>query len=235
MLPQTAWVIDGQRKCEGSVQEMIEGPAIALFGATSARFHSAGREDVDVRMLGDGRPFVLELLAPRRPLQSAEAYAALAAETGRASGGVVEVAELGAVDASTVSTLIKAGEDAHRKDYRCIVQASRPLTAADVELLNTTRELRIEQITPLRVLHRRTLAARPRTVHAMAATRIGARFLQLDVTTQAGTYVKEFVHGDFGRTHPNVGALLGCHVDILQLDVLGLHAAPDAPDAAAAS
>ena len=40
--------------------------------------------------------------------------------------------------------------------------------------------------------------------------------------TQAGTYVKEFVHSDFGRTCPSVGSLLGCEADILQLDVLGL-------------
>ena len=46
--------------------------------------------------------------------------------------------------------------------------------------------------------------------------------LQLDLCTQAGTYVKEFVHSDFGRTHPSVGSLLGCEADILQLDVLGL-------------
>lgn len=35
----------------------------------------------------------------------------------------------------------------------------------------------------------------------------------------AGTYIKEFVHGDLGRTTPNVGSLIGKEVDILQLDV----------------
>lgn len=35
----------------------------------------------------------------------------------------------------------------------------------------------------------------------------------------AGTYIKEFVHGDLGRTVPSVGSLLGCRADILQLDV----------------
>ena len=34
--------------------------------------------------------------------------------------------------------------------------------------------------------------------------------------------MKEFVHGDLGRTVPNVGSILGCRADILQLDVLGL-------------
>ena len=35
-------------------------------------------------------------------------------------------------------------------------------------------------------------------------------------------HVKEFFHGDFGRTVPNVGSLLGCSTDIMQLDVLDL-------------
>ena len=33
--------------------------------ANEARFSSAGREDVDVRMLGTGRPFIVELVNPR--------------------------------------------------------------------------------------------------------------------------------------------------------------------------
>lgn len=38
---------------------------------------------------------------------------------------------------------------------------------------------------------------------------------------------QEFVHGDFGRTVPSLGSLLGCETDILQLDVIGLHEAND--------
>ncbi|ELR15382.1 uncharacterized protein ACA1_275560 [Acanthamoeba castellanii str. Neff] len=51
---------------------------------------------------------------------------------------------------------------------------------------------------------------------------ISPHFITLDLTTQAGTYVKEFVHGDLGRTTPNLGLLLGCETDILQLDVLAI-------------
>lgn len=45
---------------------------------------------------------------------------------------------------------------------------------------------------------------------------------------QAGAYVKEFCHGDLGRTHPNLGTLLGCRTEILQLDVVAVHM-PDWP------
>ena len=32
------------------------------FAATSSKFSASGREDMDVRMLGNGRPFVVQLL-----------------------------------------------------------------------------------------------------------------------------------------------------------------------------
>lgn len=49
---------------------------------------------------------------------------------------------------------------------------------------------------------------------------LGPSFFKLYVCTQAGTYIKEFVHGDFGRTKPSLGELLGgVSIDILALDV----------------
>lgn len=56
---------------------------------TQARFHSAGREDVDVRMLGSGRPFLLEILTPRTAHQTAEALEQLTARVN--ASGLVEV------------------------------------------------------------------------------------------------------------------------------------------------
>ena len=70
--------------------------------------------------------------------------------------------------------------------------------------------------------HQRELVLQEFDGLKVSASERSSRYLQLDLTTQAGTYVKEFVHGDFGRTHPNLGSLLGCSADILQLDVMGL-------------
>ena len=41
----------------------------------------------------------------------------------------------------------------------------------------------------------------------------------INVQTQAGTYVKELVHGDFNRTVPNLCHILDRPVDIVALDV----------------
>ena len=58
----------------------------------------------------------------------------------------------------------------------------------------------------------------------------GRMTTRIGLTTGAGTYVKEFVHGDLGRTHPSVASLLGRAAWCLQLDVLGVSMEFDASD-----
>lgn len=85
--------------------------------------------------------------------------------------------------------------------------------------------LEIQQRTPLRVLHRRPNMVRPRTVRTcFVVERLDDHFFRLHLSTDAGTYVKEFVHGDLGRTFPSVSSLLGCKTDILELDCEGIAA-----------
>lgn len=45
------------------------------------------------------------------------------------------------------------------------------------------------------------------------------KVLILDVATQAGTYIKEMVHGEFGRTSPSISSIIGQEIDIVALDV----------------
>ena len=40
--------------------------------------------------------------------------------------------------------------------------------------------------------------------------------------SQSGTYIKEFVHGDGGRTAPSVAAALGRECEVLWLDVVAI-------------
>ena len=71
----------------------------------------------------------------------------------------------------------------------------------------------------MRVLHRRSQLEREKKVYALQARLLNPHFFELHVLASAGTYIKEFVHGDLGRTVPNVGQILGTESDILQLDV----------------
>ncbi|HZU99041.1 MAG TPA: hypothetical protein VFF73_20200, partial [Planctomycetota bacterium] len=78
-LPQTRWHCRacggrGCKRCggkgrehEGSVEEALGDAIAAAYRASEAPLlHGMGREDLDVRMLGSGRPFVLEVVSPRR-------------------------------------------------------------------------------------------------------------------------------------------------------------------------
>ena len=82
--------------------------------------------------------------------------------------------------------------------------------------------MKIHQSTPLRVLHRRSSDIRIRHVLSLSACRISDHWFRLRLSTEAGTYIKEFVHGDCGRTYPSIGSLIGGRVDITELDCEGI-------------
>ncbi|XP_005093417.2 tRNA pseudouridine synthase Pus10 [Aplysia californica] len=217
VLSQTPWVIDGKRAMEGSVQELVCDQILQTFRPTEHRLSSSGREDVDVRMLGLGRPFVVELINPHCTRFSVEEIAALQKRI-NASTSDVQVRDLQTV--SRVETeKLKEGEIDKTKKYSAFCWCERELTDADLEKLSAIKDLTLHQKTPLRVLHRRTAATRDRVVHSMRAEKLSPNRFKLQLTTQAGTYIKEFVHGDFGRTSPNMSELLGAECDITDLDV----------------
>ncbi|XP_061481768.1 tRNA pseudouridine synthase Pus10 isoform X2 [Rhineura floridana] len=216
-LPQTPWIIDGERKMESSVEELISEHLIAVFKADSFNFSSSGREDVDVRTLGNGRPFAIELVNPRRVHLAAAEMKELQ-QTINNSSDKVQVRDLQLVTREAIGHM-KEGEEGKTKTYSALIWTEKVIRNEDVALLDNMKELNLDQKTPLRVLHRRPLAVRVRTIHTMQSEYIDEHHFRLHLKTQAGTYIKEFVHGDFGRTKPNIGSILGTTADILELDV----------------
>ncbi|GJQ14361.1 hypothetical protein GpartN1_g6152.t1 [Galdieria partita] len=223
-LSQSPWIVDNIRLAPDSIEECLYDYLLREMGARECRFTAGGREDVDVRMLGSGRPFIIELL-DSKCTQSYINHETFFKEWERQvlvrSGGQVRLEEAKVSDAVDYAFL-KETEMTKRKTYRCIVYISKPIQdESDVaEYLAYSTPLTIEQYTPLRVLHRRSLAKRKRMIHDIRLKLLNPHFAILDLVTDAGTYVKEFVHGDLGRTSPHLGSLLGCETDILQLDVL---------------
>ncbi|XP_076847971.1 tRNA pseudouridine synthase Pus10 [Brachyhypopomus gauderio] len=216
-LPQTPWVIDGERRMEGSVEELIANPPLSSFRADAFNFSSSGREDVDVRTLGNGRPFAIELVNPHRArLNKAEVKQLQ--ETINASSDKIRVRDLQIVTRDAMSRM-KVGEEEKTKSYSALIWTKKAITKADLDIIGNIKELKIDQKTPLRVLHRRPLAVRQRLIHSMSARYLDTHHFTLLLRTQAGTYIKEFVHGDFGRTKPSLGGLMETEADILELDV----------------
>ncbi|KAI4796775.1 hypothetical protein KUCAC02_026771 [Chaenocephalus aceratus] len=216
-LPQTPWVIDGERRMESSVEELIAESVLSSFRSEGFNFSSSGREDVDVRTLGTGRPFAMELLNPHR-CNLSRAEMKLLQETINNSSDKIKVRDLQIVSREAMGKM-KEGEEDKTKSYTALIWTLKPIQSEDIAFINDIKDLTLDQKTPLRVLHRRALAVRPRVVHSMKTRFLDSHHFYLEMRTQAGTYIKEFVHGDFGRTKPNLCELLKTDTDILELDV----------------
>jgi tRNA pseudouridine synthase 10 len=226
-IPQTRWPC---RECRGagcercgftgkmyadSVEELIGRTAASLFQAEDAVLHGAGREDIDALMLGTGRPFVMEMVAPRR---RAVDLAALEAAVNAAAAGRVGITVGGWAARKAVETL--KSEKPHKK-YRISVEVEGGIARKELEeALDRLKGAVVSQQTPVRVVHRRADRIRERrVVDARVAGQEDGRFF-LDVVGEAGLYVKELVSGDGGRTRPSLAGLIGRPARVVQLDVL---------------
>lgn len=93
-LSQSPWVLNGKRVSEGSVQEIIADEIVPFFkvAASSSTFMSSGREDVDVRCLGRGRPFVFEIMDSRKTVL--DVSSAVAMEQRVRKSGLVSIRDV---------------------------------------------------------------------------------------------------------------------------------------------
>jgi len=208
----------GAHKSLQNVQDLIGGEIkTEIFQAEEVLLHGSGREDVDVRMLGHGRPFILEFINPKKSLschQRLDEMRALANKSDK-----VKALKMGIATKQDFEEL-KASCATKQKSYVSLVWVKDPVTQEILdEKLNSLKNLTVMQHTPVRVLHRRSQLERVKKVYALQAKLLNGHFFELHVLASAGTYIKEFVHGDLGRTVPNVGQILGTESDILQLDV----------------
>ena len=311
-IPQTRWPCRsckgrGCDRCENtgkqyedSIQDLIGDPVLPLFAGDDHSFHGMGREDIDVRCLGRGRPFVLEIKSPH--LRSLDC-ATLQETINEASKGKLEVNSL---RESTRSEVVRVKDTPAEKSYRIrfkIVpqgtlpppqtrgrsskkqkneektlpnsndseslsskkkdelsalcaefglpksgtkavlvdrlleyyatdeekpQVQLPDVETIIEVLSGLAGTVLEQRTPNRVAHRRADKVRKRRViealEPNAELTEKGLFAEVTLRCESGTYVKETIHGDGGRTIPSVASLLAVDCDVEWLDVADIHA-----------
>ena len=336
-IPQTRWPC---RACKGrgcqrcdetglqykrSVQDLIGNPMLSIFEGSEHAFHGMGREDIDVRCLGRGRPFVMEIKEPKKRAFNTDKLTEIINE---AAGGSVEVQSL---RPSTRSEVVRIKDTPAEKSYTIrftvepMNEAEYAVLTAPVDMtkenvqdrskkrrrqrrgdkgadrtkpLETTIEtpatgpseaelkamkkpelvalaeqhglaktgkkdeliariiealppapaqfdlpddetilkvieglngIKLAQRTPDRVAHRRSDLIRKRTVFEAHTPFIevnedGQREIEFTLRCESGTYVKETVHGDNGRTQPSVAALIKAKCNVVWLDVGDIHA-----------
>ena len=334
-IPQTRWPC---RACKGrgcercdmtglqykkSVQDLIGNPLLALFDSKEHAFHGMGREDIDVRCMGRGRPFVIEMKEPK--LRKIDPIEMMKLINDNAEGSI----EITGLRDSTRSEVVRLKDTPAEKSYTirfklsplneaeyAVLTAPLDLTkenkgrsknkrkrrgdnkrdntkplATEIETENTkpgkdkldtmkkaelvalcvefsvkksgTKDELIERIlnieepvietfdlpeddfilksilslegvklaqrTPERVAHRRADLIRRRTVFevhqpVIEMTEENGREIEVTMRCESGTYVKETVHGDSGRTQPSIASLLKAKCEVIWLDVGDIHA-----------
>ncbi len=340
-IPQTRWPC---RACKGrgcercdqtglqykkSVQDLIGNPLLDMFQAKEHAFHGMGREDIDVRCMGRGRPFVIEMKEPKLrsvdvvkameqintsaegsiqitglrdsnrsevvrvkdtpaeksytirfrilPLSEAE-YTVLTAPVDLTNEDVQERGGKGKKKSSKrkrrgdkkndhtkpLPTVIDVPEGPAEDDLKAMKKAELVAKAEEMklkksgtkdeliqrimesgppapvlfdlpendEILHTIEKLSgviLAQRTPERVAHRRADLIRRRTVYETSKPLIetmedGVREVEFTLRCESGTYVKETVHGDGGRTQPSLSSLIKAKCEVLWLDVGDIHA-----------
>jgi len=227
-VPQTRWPC---RRCRGkgcdrcggtgkmyptSVEEVIAAEVMRESGGTGHALHGMGREDVDARMLGRGRPFILEIKEPGKRRIDLDASVRRINES-----GIVEVDRLAP---STGADVVALKEDRAAKTYRVLLRMASPVDEAKLKgTLPVLVGEPIAQRTPGRVVHRRADTTRARRLLSAEVVGVEGDRAELRVTAEAGTYIKEWVHGDGGRTRPSLAERLGAACEVLELDVLDVH------------
>ena len=227
-IPQSRWLCqqcrgEGCKACGNtgkkyaeSVEELVGNPILDITEGEEIAFHGAGREDVDARMLGSGRPFVLEVKEPKKRFFNLQE---LQQTINRRSKGKVEVLGLRFVDKDVVRRLKK--EETAEKVYLARMEFDRAVSDEELERIDRTlSNATIHQWTPQRVLHRRSNLMREKYIYKAKTKRLSPNRAEIHIHCQGGLYIKELVTGDEGRTEPSVANILGVRAKPLQLDVV---------------
>jgi len=231
-IPQTEWPCrechgsgrKGKRPCdhcdgEGylypeSVEQLTAPVVLDVMDGTEATFHGAGREDVDARMLGTGRPFVIEVAEPARRTIDVER---LEGDINAFAEGKVEVEGLRLADYEMVARVKELDAS---KTYRAQVAFDADVTSEALqEAIAALDGATIEQYTPERVDHRRAGLIRTREVLDASADRDDPRQATVEIHGEGGLYIKELISGDDGRTEPSLAGLLETEAVVTALDV----------------
>ena len=226
-IPQTIWPCrvchgKGCDHCHGegkmyptSVQEIIGDIALEMAQGQEHFFHGMGREDIDACMLGDGRPFVLEISQPRKRYIDLDELERRANQTDMAGYNSLRFVQREAVERYKAA--------ASDKIYRVHVKAEGKVNKEElVKVALSFKDVSIDQRTPRRVEHRRADLVRKRKIHWCQAEWISDDSFDLELETDSGTYVKEFVSGDEGRSVPSFSERLGIQCKVETLDVLAI-------------
>jgi len=221
-LSQSRWICNscngaGCKKCDNkgkfyeSVEERIGDVMRAHFEAEDYSMHASGREDVDATNTA-GRPFVMEIIEPKKREGDLKKIMKEIA-----NGGEVSVGDLRIVPRAFVEVVTESHFD---KEYEARVEFDKGIGEEEMKKIEGLEGVVLSQRTPRRVSHRRADKVRNRKVIELRHTGTqDTRHMTFLIRAEAGTYIKELISGDDGRTVPSFASVLGFGANCTSLAV----------------
>ncbi len=212
-ISQMIWISrSGEKKYKLSIEEICKSLTKPVKGK-DIKIHAAGREDVDVRMLGSGRPLIVEIKEPKIKKLSLEELSKDLSKT--------PWVKVTLEDFALPSDVTKIKSAIHQKVYGALVYSPKGFSEEDiVKLSKELRNTLINQLTPLRVLRRRKEMLRVKKVYEVKGILLNKYLAYFIIRCDGGLYVKELINGDKGRTNPSFSSIIGKEINVLFLDVL---------------
>jgi tRNA pseudouridine synthase 10 len=225
-IPQTAWkckTCNGQGcpECKGrggtsgnSVEENISRPILEMTSGEEIRFKPIGREDNDSRVLGNGRPFVIELRGAKQvpliltPLQEL---------INKSGSGKIEVTRLARTTrevARKITTRVQT-----TVLYRVILKLKAEITVEKLETLERVfSKVMVSQYMP-------SGKSRPRQrqqkyIYETLIRRLASDQIELTIKCQGGTRIRDLISEVEFKTEPNLTDILEAETSETQVDVM---------------
>lgn len=220
-LSQTRWICsncsgkgcsecDGEGKFYHSVEEEIGEVLKKVCEADDYVLHASGREDIDVTNIA-GRPFVMQMRSARIRKPDLNAAAEKIKEKGNVTVHDLRICRRSAVEVITSSHFDKS--------YLAVVEFQREPTSEEINRIIALSGKTIKQKTPQRVEHRRAFLERERKVIDIKLISRSGKSAEFLITAEPGTYIKELVNGDEGRTRPSFSSVTGISARCVSLTV----------------
>ena len=108
------------------MEEIIAAPFEKIFQNSKSILSSSGREDVDVRTLGNGRPFILEIQKPKK-IPNNELLLSAQKILNESTDKMVEIKDICEVSKEATKTLLE-GETSKTKSYRAYCMAQEEVS-----------------------------------------------------------------------------------------------------------
>ena len=226
-IPQTKWFCKicrgkGCRKCKytgklypDSVEELIAKFIIDITKGEDEKFHGAGREDIDVKMLGEGRPFIIEITNPKkRNIDLNQIMLKINKE-------YKQLIKIEKLRYSNKDEIVRIKNSKFNKIYEITLKSDKIINIEKLKkVVQSLRDLTINQYTPSRVAHRRAEMIREKKIYNCEIKAIENTIAKITLEAESGTYIKELVSGDDGRTTPSISEMLGTPCKVTELDVI---------------